>query len=431
MPQVARAALAAGPPTYGDITTAALLGSLSGAPIDGPVTLRGVVDNSAPGSVLEVKGATTLGQVNLNGGAVLGGTLQLASGTLRFNSDNAYGLVGVLDGVRVLGGFTVANGANLFPGYTAVLGLRGGVTFGGLSGAGRGAITVTNSGSELRALDAETLDHVDLRFDAPANRLAGQLLTTAAGAVLALGPDAGMDVRSLLTVGGGGTFRYAGAVAVQQGGTLAMAPGTTLAKAGGRLAIAAGGTLSLGWTGTAAPLAGLAGAAIDGTLALAGSLTSAAYAAALGGVAGAGGVSLGGTLDNTGAVLSLAGDTLAARLTLSGVLRGGCGHGRHADGRQRHGAGRHRPPRPGDPGRRARRLDRVSAARDVLPRRPVARRRVRRRAGRADAEPPVAAGGRHGAFGQRRAAALGRDAFGGGRVAFDARRRAGARRDRG
>lgn len=324
MPQVARAALAAGPPpAYGDITTAALLGSLSGAPIDDPVTLRGVVDNSAPGSVLEVKGATTLGQVNLNGGTVLGGTLRLASGTLRFNSDNAYGLVGVLDGVRVLGGLMVANGANLFPGYTAVLGLRGGVTFGGLSGAGRGAITVTNSGSELRALDAETLDHVDLRFDAPANRLAGQSLTIAAGAVLALGPDAGMDVRSLLTVGGGGTFRYAGAVAVQQGGTLAMAPGTTLAKAGGRLAIAAGGTLSLGWAGTAAPLTGLAGAAIDGALALAGSLTSAAYAAALGGVTGAGVVSLGGTLDNTGAVLSLSGDTLAGRLTLSGVLKGG------------------------------------------------------------------------------------------------------------
>jgi hypothetical protein len=312
---------AAAPPAYGDTTTAALLASLAGAVPGAPVTLRGTVDNTAAGSVLEVKAGTTLGQVNLNGGTVRGGTLRLSSGALRFNADGAYGLVGTLDGVGVQGGLAVGGAADPFPGYGAVLGLRGGVTFAGPPGTGRGSVTVTGAASEVRALDAETLDHVDLRFIAPANRLAGQLLTTAPGTVLALGPDASLNVGSLLTLGGGGTFRNAGAVAVRSGGTLAVAPGTTLARAGGSLSVAAGGTLSLSWTGTA-PLDGLAGAAIDGTLALSGPLSSTAYAAALGGVTGAGGVSFNGTLDNTGAALS-PGASVAGRLTLSGVLRGG------------------------------------------------------------------------------------------------------------
>ncbi len=304
-------------PAYGDITTAALLDSLAGA--TGPVTLRGTIDNTAAASVLDIKAGTALGQVNLNGGAVRGGTLRLSGGALRFNTDGLYNVVGLLDGVRVQGGLAVAGAAGVFPGYGPVLGLRGGVGFAGLSGTGRGAVAVTGAAAELRALDAETLDHVDLRFDAPG--LVGAALTTAPGAVLALGADASLEVRGLLTMSGGGTFRNAGAVTVRPGGTLAIAPGTTLAPDGGSLAVAAGATLSLSWTG-AAPLAGLAGATVDGTLALSGPLTGAAYAAALGGLGGAGGVSFNGTLDNTGAVLS-PGGTVAGRMTLSGVLKGG------------------------------------------------------------------------------------------------------------
>ena len=315
------AAPAAAASSFGDITTAALLASLSGATPDAPVTLRGTVDNTAAGSLLEVKAGTALGQVSLNGGTVKGGTLRLSGGTLRFNGDGAYGLVGTLDGVGVQGGVAVGNGGtDPFPGYGAVLGLQGGTTFAGLSGTGRGAVTVTGAASEVRALDAEVLDHVDLRFIAPANPFAGQLLTAAPGAVLSLGPDASLDVGSLLTVGGG-TFRNAGAVTVRPGATLAIAPGTALARAGGSLSVAAGGTLSLSWTGTA-PLDGLAGAVIDGTLTLSGPLTSAAYAAALGGVSGAGRVSFNGAFDNTGATLT-PGSTAAGRLTLAGVLRGG------------------------------------------------------------------------------------------------------------
>lgn len=316
----ARAQATAAPAAYGDITTADLLASLAGRPADAPVTLRGTVDNTAAGSVLEVKAGTVLGQVSLNGGAVRGGTLRLAGGALRLNADGAYNVVGTLDGVRVLGDLALAGAADAFPGYGAVLALRGGVTFAGLSGTGRGSVTVTGAASELRALDAEVLDHVDLRFIGQ-DRLVGQALTTAAGTVLALGADASLDVQDLLTLGGGGTLRSAGAVAVRPGGTLAIAPGTTLARTGGSLAVAKGGALSFTWTG-AAPLDGLAGAVIDGTLALSGPLTSRAYAAALGGVTGAGGVSFGGTLDNAGAVLS-PGDTVAGRLTLSGVLKGG------------------------------------------------------------------------------------------------------------
>ncbi len=319
--QAAAPAAAASSP-FGATTAAALLASLSGAAPDAPVTLRGTVDNTAAGSVLEVKGGTALGQVNLNGGTVRGGTLRLSSGMLRFNSDGAYGLVGTLDGVGVQGSLTVAGNGNPFPGYGAVLGLKGGVTFAGLSGTGRGSVTVTGAGSELRALDAEALDHVDLRLDNPANRLAGPMLTTAPGTVLSLGPDASLVVGSLLTLGGGGTFRTAGAGAGQPGATRAGAPGTVLARAGGSLSVAAGGTLSIGWTGAAAPLDGLAGAAIDGTLALSGPLSSTAYAAALAGVIGAGGVRFNGTLDNTGATLS-PGNTVAGRLTLAGVLMGG------------------------------------------------------------------------------------------------------------
>lgn len=308
--------------SFGDITTAALLASLAGAPA-GPVTLRGTVDNTAAGSVLDIKPGTALAEVNLNGGAVRGGTLRMSGGTLRFNADGAYGLVGILDGVGVQGGVSVGSGgADPFPGYGAVLGLRNGVTFAGLSGAGRGSITVTGAASEVRALDAEVLDHVDLRFIAPANPFSGQLLTAAPGLALSLGPDASLDVGSLLTLGGGGTFRNAGAVTVRPGGTLAVAPGTALARAGGSLNVAAGGTLSLSWTGATAPLAGLAGAVVDGTLALSGPLATAAYAAALAGVSGTGGVSFNGTLDNTGGTLT-PGNTVAGRLTLAGVLRGG------------------------------------------------------------------------------------------------------------
>ena len=312
---------AAAASSFGDITTAALLAGLAGAPA-GPVTLRGTVDNTAAGSVLEVKPGTALAEVNLNGGAVRGGTLRMSGGTLRFNAGGAYGLVGILDGVGVQGGVSVGNGgADPFPGYGAVLGLRGGTTFAGPSGAGRGSITVTGAASEVRALDAEVLDHVDLRFIAPANPFSGQLLTAAPGTVLSLGPDASLDVESLLTLGGGGTFRNAGRVMVGPGGTLAVAPGTALAQAGGSLSVSDGGTLSLSWT-DAVPFNGLAGATVDGTLALSGPLTTAAYAAALGGVSGWGGVSFNGILDNTGGTLS-PGNTVAGRLTLAGVLRGG------------------------------------------------------------------------------------------------------------
>ena len=309
--------------TYGDTTAAALLASLSGAVPDAPVTLRGTVDNTAAGSVLDIKGGTALGQVSLNGGTIRGGTLRLSGGALRFNSGGEYNLVGTLDGVRVQGAL-VLGGGSAFPGYGAVLGLRGGVAFAGLGGTGRGAVTVTDAGAEVRALDAETLDHVDIRFVAPpANPLATEALTTAPGATLSLGPDASLDVGGALTLGGGGTFRSAGTVAVRSGGTLAVAPGTTLARVGGSLSVAAGGTLSLSWTGAAVPpLDGLAGAAIDGTLALSGTLTTAAYTAALASVSGAGGVGLNGTLDNTGATFS-PGGTVAGRLTLAGVLRGG------------------------------------------------------------------------------------------------------------
>jgi len=308
----------------GNVTTAALLAGLANAAVNGQVTLRDVVDNSAPGPVLEIKAGTALANVNLNGGVILGGTLRLTSGALRFNTDSAYNAIGVLDGVRVLGDLAVTNGVNVFTGYTSVLGLRDGVTFASLSGAGRGSVTLSNPGAELRALDAETLDHVDLRFVAPGYSPVNQSLTTASATTLTLGADASMNVLSNVAVGGGGTLGYAGTVSVQPGGSLSVAVGTTLAKTGGgTLAVAAGGTLALGWTGTAAPLAGVLGANVDGTLALTGSLTSTAYGAALGGVTGAGAVNLIGTLDSTGAILSLLGNSVAGRLTVNGTLKGG------------------------------------------------------------------------------------------------------------
>lgn len=308
---------------FGNTTTAALIAGLANAAIDGQVTLRGVVDNSAPGSVLELKAGTALANVNLNGGVLLGGTLRLTSGALRFNTESAYNSIGLLSGVHVLGDLAVTNGVNVFTGYTAVLGLQNGVTFASLSGTGRGSIAVSNPGAELRALDAETLDHVNLRFATPAYTAVNQLLTTAPATTLTLGADAAMTVLSNVAVGGGGVFNDAGAVTVQSGGNLSIAAGTTLAKTGGSLAVAAGGTLSVGWTGTAAPLAGVSGATIDGTLALTGSLTSTAYATALGSTTGAGAVTLSGTLDNTGAILSLLGNSVAGRLTLNGTLKGG------------------------------------------------------------------------------------------------------------
>lgn len=94
----------------GNITTAALTSNLATAAITGQVTLAGAVDNSAAGSVLEVKAGTPLATVNLNGGTVLGGTLRLTSGALRFNSTYPASGVSTLDGVRVLGDLIVTSG---------------------------------------------------------------------------------------------------------------------------------------------------------------------------------------------------------------------------------------------------------------------------------------------------------------------------------
>ena len=63
MQPVALAAAAAAPSSFSDITAAALLASLAGAPA-GRVTLRGTVDNTAAGSVLELKPGTALAEVN-------------------------------------------------------------------------------------------------------------------------------------------------------------------------------------------------------------------------------------------------------------------------------------------------------------------------------------------------------------------------------
>jgi len=315
----------------GNITTAALTSGLAAAAITGQVTLAGVVDNSAAGSVLEVKAGTPLATVNLNGGTVLGGTLRLTSGALRFNSTYPPSGISTLDGVRVLGDLTVTSGisSSVFYGLSSalVLGLKDGTTFAGLSG-GRSSLTLTDAYAEIRALDAETLDHVNVQFNAPTNGSYGaaypQSLTTASGTTLTLGADAALSVLNAVNLGGGGTLSYAGTVTVQSGGSLVVTSGTTLAEASsGSLAVASGGTLSIGWVGAVAPLAGVAGATVNGTLALAGSLTSATYTAALGSVTGTGRVSVGGTLDNTGAALSLAGNTVAGRLTLSGTLKGG------------------------------------------------------------------------------------------------------------
>jgi len=313
----------------GNITTAALTSGLAAAAITGQVAFSDVIDNSATGSVLEIKAGTPLATVGLNSGTVLGGTLRLTSSALRLNySNNLVVNLNTLDRVRVLGDFTLTNGYNSSsPLGSPILGLKDGVTFAGLSGAGRGSLTATDAYAEIRALDAETLDHVNIQFSNSTSSSFGtyaQSLTTASGTTLALGADAALNVLSIVNLGGGGTLSYAGAVTVQSGGSLAVASGTTLAKAsGGSLAVASGGTLSIGWVGAIAPLAGVAGATVNGTLALAGSLTSAAYTAALGSVTGTGRVSVGGTLDNTGAALSLAGNTVAGRLILSGTLKGG------------------------------------------------------------------------------------------------------------
>jgi len=306
----------------GDMTTASLNTGLEGANITGQLVLNGVLDNSAANSVLDVKAGTPLATVDLDGATVRGGTLRIGSGSLKFsNSDpsNSNDVVDTFDGVRTLGSVAL-NGVQS---RNTILALKNGVAFAGLSGSGRGGIAVSGQ-AELLALDSETLDHVDLQFSAGDIYTPNpSLLVAASGTNLTLGGDASLNVLGLAAISGGGTFGYAGAVTVQGGGSLAIASGTTFVKAGGSLAVAAGGTFTIGWIGTAAPLSGIAGATVNGTLKLLGSLTSAAYTAALGGVTGTGSVSVGGTLDNTGAALALSGGTVAERLTVAGVLQGG------------------------------------------------------------------------------------------------------------
>lgn len=305
----------------GNITTAALGSGLAGANITGTVNLAGIVDNTAPGSVLEFKAGTPLSNVNLSGGTIQGGTLKLTSGTFEVRPTLFYTtpLAGTLDGVRVLGNLNF--GSSLSPNH--ILALKNGVTFAGVGGTGRGSITVV--GGEVRALDSEALDHVTLSVSAysSSNFVAG-LLTTPVGGALSLGADTTLTTGTGVTIGGGGTLSYGGAFNVT--GSTVVGSGTTLVKAaGGALTVSPFATLMVNWAGIAAPLAGIAGAVVSGSIGLGGTLTTAEYVSALGTLTGTGNILSSGLLDNTGSTLTLAGNTVAGRLNLgaSSVLKGG------------------------------------------------------------------------------------------------------------
>lgn len=269
--------------------------------LDGAVgtgALRSLV--TAGGGVVEVDGTLgnagqtfavqpgPFGAVLLRGGTIQGGTVQLAGGSFQVAGGTS-GTSPVLDGVALQGTLDLSQTVSGIAG--TYLGLRGGVSYAGAGGAGAGAILLTGTGTELLALDQETLANV-------AVTLGSSVLGTAAGGGFTLASGSSISVSGHGQVGGTGSFANNGSIRVGTGARLDIGAGVSLGPSSGTITVAAGGTFALDGTLTTAALLGL-------------------------GLGGAGTIAVDGVVDNTGSALRLAPAGGLASLTLEGgTLRG-------------------------------------------------------------------------------------------------------------
>ena len=305
------------------------LASGSTLELDGAVTsgaLKALVTTG--GGVVEVDGTLSnggqtlavqpgpFGAVLLRGGTIQGGTVQLASGSFQV-AGGTNGTSPVLNGVALQGTLNLSQPISGTVG--TYLGLQGGVTYAGGGGSGQGAILLTGPGTELRALDQETLANVAVTLGSGTG---AAVLGTAAGGGFTLASGASISVAGAAQIGGSGSFANNGTIQVGTGARLDVASGVTIGASKGTITVAAGGTFALDGSLTTAALLGfgLSGpgaVAIDGTLSNAGSTLQLKPGGALASLTLAGGTVSGG-------ILSLAGGTLltsagAQLSTLDGV----------------------------------------------------------------------------------------------------------------
>ncbi|MBV9749502.1 MAG: hypothetical protein JO157_11875, partial [Acetobacteraceae bacterium] len=279
----------------------------------GVVEVDGTLSNA--GQTLAVQPGP-FGTLLLRGGTIQGGTVQLA-GTSFQVAGGTNGTSPVLNGVALQGTLNLSQPISGTVG--TYLGLQGGVTYAGAGGSGQGAIQLTGPGTELRALDQETLANVVVTLGSLTGTAA---LGTVAGGGFTVASGALVNVTGAAQIGGSGSFANNGAIQVGAGARLEVAAGVALGASKGTITVAAGGTFALDGTLTTAALLGLGLSgpgtlAIDGTLNNAGSSLQLKPGGALASLTLAGGTLSGGTL-------SLAGGTLltsagAQPSTLDGV----------------------------------------------------------------------------------------------------------------
>lgn len=280
----------------------------------GVVEVDGTLSNA--GQTLAVKPGP-FGAVLLRGGTIQGGTVALAGGSFQV-AGGTNGASPVLNGVALQGTLNLSQPISGIVG--TYLGLQGGVTYAGQGGSGQGAILLTAPGTELRALDQETLANVAVTLGSSTGTAA--VLGTVAGGGFTLASGGSINVTGRAQIGGSGSFANNGTIRVGTGARLDVGAGVTLGVSTGAITVAAGGIFALDGNLTTAALLGLGlsgpgAVAIDGILANAGSTLQLKPGGAL--------TSLtleGGTL--SGGILSLTGGTLLTRAgaqlsTLDGV----------------------------------------------------------------------------------------------------------------
>ena len=324
-----RLAIAAGT-TLGTSAGTLALAAGSTLELDGTVTtgaLRTLVTTG--GGVVEVDGTLSnagqtlsiqpgpFGAVLLRGGTIQGGMVQLAGGSFQV-AGGTNGISPLLDGVALQGTLDLSQPISGTAG--TYLGLHGGVTYAGQGGSGQGAILLTGPGTELRALDQETLANVAVTLGSGTGTA---VLGTVAGGGFTVASSGSINVTGHAQIGGSGSFANNGTLRVGTGARLDVGAGVTLGASTGAITVATGGTLALDGGLTTAALLGLGltgpgTVAIDGTLANAGSTLQLKPGGALTSLTLEGGTLSGGTL-------SLAGGTLLTRAgtqlsTLDGVI---------------------------------------------------------------------------------------------------------------
>ncbi len=279
----------------------------------GVVEVDGTLSNA--GQTLSVKPGP-FDAVLLRGGTIQGGTVALAGGSFQV-AGGANGTSPVLSGVALQGTLDLSQPLSGTVG--TYLGLQGGVTYAGQGGSGQGAILLTSAGTELRALDQETLANVAVTLGSSTGTA---VLGTAAGGGYTLASSGSINVTGQAQIGGSGSFANNGGIRVGTGARLDVGAGVFLGTSTGTITVAAGGTFALDGSLTTASLLGLdlsgpGAVAIDGTLYNSGKTLQLKPGGALTSLTLAGGTLSGG-------ILSLAGGTLltctgAQLSTLNGV----------------------------------------------------------------------------------------------------------------